>query len=135
MTVDTAFPSGRRSVLRLAAVGAILSALPPLRRVLAQDEAGLLVSHPGALGPDFERLNGAKICAGGRAGAVGSTVADALRERGATIVITSTADRFAALERGLCDAALFVGHDYSQLERDVRDFFPVVEAYEVRRSP
>jgi hypothetical protein len=133
MAVDTTFPTSRRSMLRLAVFTAILSALPTGKRVVAQEEAALLVSKPGTLGPDFEGIVGAKICAGGRAGAKGKTTADDLRESGAAIILMPTSERLLALEKGLCDAVLFVGEDYSQLERDITDFFPEVQYYEIKR--
>jgi hypothetical protein len=136
MAIDVVSPTSRRSALRLVAFGSILSAFPGVGRVLAQDQTvALLVSRPGTLGPDFEELNGARICAGGRAGASGVAPADALRARGATILTMSTHERYLALERGICIAALFIGDDYSRLESDVRAFFPGVAAYEIRRFP
>lgn len=135
MAIDAAFPTSRRSALRLAVLGAVFSAYPRVGRVLAQEQAALLVSPHGAFGPEFEELQGARICAGGRASAPGVAAADMLRERGATILIMSTAERFQALQTGICKGALFVGDDYDELESNVREFFPWVAEYEIRRFP
>ena len=126
----------RREFLQIVAAG-IFAFLLPWRQARAADTAALLVTHPGTLGGDLNRLNGMKVCAGSRANAWESGYPERLRRFGATIISMPMSERIHAMNTGVCNALLFASPDKgsSQLEMEIKTFFPPLANYEFTSFP
>ena len=103
------------------------------RRVLSASKSAVLVAPPGTLGPDLEGVAGLAVCAA-RAGSTGDIL---MRQLRALVINMSLSARVDALERGRCQAAIFVGTDKSaeQLIEEIKVFYPALAEYDFHVVP
>ncbi len=120
----------RREALRATAIMLATPAVVAAGGAQAAGGAAVLVAPYGKLDPDIRDLAGMRICTGG----VGSSGDRFLRERGALAINVPLAERYGALQRGICEAMVFVSDEKSaeELTQEIRVFMPFLDEFEFR---